>query len=156
MLNRCAVHGKECFVCDQIIQKFNGTPQEFRKQLEQYVADLIASEHYDEEEGVHSFPDSSICSICTESAKLIAKNFNGKVVGYLSRNNPIACIGEPHCEGHDFALIHSRWIVDYWAFRVAQLINRSVFDLRLSTERKMAIQWHGNPRCWVMVANFEG
>jgi hypothetical protein len=145
-------------VCDQFIQNLNEkqSPQDYRKQLEQYVTDLIASEQYDEEEGVYKFSDGSICSYCPESAILIAKKFKGKVLGYWARDNPMALISEPHCEGHDFALIHSRWIIDYWAFRVGQLINQPVFDLRISTERKLAVQLYGNPRYWEMVVNYEG
>jgi len=148
--------GKVFCMRNRYFQNRRITSQEIRNRLEHFVADLIASEHYDDEEGAYKFPDGSYSSFCTVSAILIAKRFHGKVLGYQVRNNPTAFIGEQYCEGHDFALIHSRWIVDYWAYQVSHLSTQPVIDLNLSTERKLAVQLYGNPRCWEMVVNYEG
>lgn len=120
--------------------------------LQRFVDELIESESYDESEGVWRFPDGSVCSICISAAMLVAHEFRGAVFGYWGNENPTARIGPPLSEGHDFALVGARWIVDYWAFRVSQASPRCVLDLRSRCDRTLAQELYGRQDLWVRVA----
>ena len=72
--------------------------------------------------------------------------------GYFSKNNRSAKIGPPITEGHDFAWIAGRWLVDYWAFRVRKISRTSVLDLDLRSESELAINLYGDPQTWSLVA----
>lgn len=122
-----------------------------RKRLERFVSMLIGCESYDDGEGVWRFRDGSMCSICTSAAALVAREFDGMVLGYWAKNNPTAFIGAPITEGHDFALVSGRWIVDYWAFRVARVSPQAIFDLRLPSDSQIAQWLYGEHRSWVAV-----
>ena len=67
------------------------------QRIEQFVAVLMAEETYDEQEGVWLFADGSPCSVCVSSAQRIAREFDGEVFGYWSKDNPNATIGRPLC-----------------------------------------------------------
>lgn len=123
-----------------------------RQPIERFVAALIAEETYDDEEGVWLFADGSPCSVCVSGAQRIAREFDGKVVGYWSKANPAAAIGGALCEGHDFALIAGRWIVDYWAFRVARIMQKPVLDLDSPQDRQLASRLLGAREAWEALA----
>ncbi len=74
--------------------------------------------------------------------------FSGVVCGYWAKDNRVADIGAPLSEGHDFALIAARWLVDYWAFRVARVSPRAVLDLRLPHDKKLAQRLYGGQESW--------
>ena len=126
-----------------------------RARLEAYVDQLIAEEQYDEKESVWTFPNGDHCWICTNSAVRIAKEFKGTVWGYWGADNPIALIGWPHYEGHDFAIIQKRWLVDYWAFRISKLSPVRVFDLRRVQERQLVKTLYGSKERWNQGDSFE-
>lgn len=123
-----------------------------RQRIEQFVAILIGEETYDDEQGAWLFKDGSPCSICTRSAERIAREFDGKVVGYSSKANPTAVIGAPLCAGHEFVLIAERWIVDYWAFHVARVIQTAVFDLHSQPDSGLALRLYGEREKWETLA----
>ena len=122
-----------------------------RQRLQKFVTALIESEAYDDDEGFWCFRDGSVCSTCTSAAVLVAREFDGAVFGYCAKDNPIARIGAPLCEGHDFAVIAGRWIVDYWAFRVARVSPRAVLDLRIPRDKKLAQRLYGGQESWVAI-----
>ena len=122
-----------------------------RKRLEKFVAVLIASESYDDDEGVWRFSNGSMCSICTSAAAIIGREFGGVVCGYWAKDNRAADIGALLSEGHDFAVIVGRWLVDYWAFRVARVSPRAVLDLRLPRDKKLAQRLYGRQESWVAI-----
>lgn len=128
-----------------------------RSQLENYVDQLIAGEHYDNEVGVWLFENGSQCGVCTSAAILVAETYFGSVWGYSARDNPTALIGGSRfpCEGHDFALIQERWVVDYWANRVAQVSPKPVLDLNQLRDRRLASSLYGASQYWKRVASFE-
>jgi hypothetical protein len=78
----------------------------------------------------------------------VAEAFAGRVVGYYSSENRSAAVGNGCCEGHDFALIDERFIVDYWAYRVAKVIDRAVFDLHDSEQLDLAKFYYGKKELW--------
>ncbi len=69
-------------------------------------------------------------------------------MGYWSKSNPSAIIGRELCEGHDFAFISKRWIVDYWAFRVACVLSKPVLDLQLAQDQFLAKRFFGDSKAW--------
>lgn len=123
-----------------------------RNRLESYVSDLIAEENYEDVEGVWLFRNGMPCSICTSGAMLVARHFEGEVWGYFAKDNRGAKIGFPIVEGHDFAWIAGRWLVDYWAYRVAEISPQPVLDLQSPTDWKLAIQLYGDAPAWSLVA----
>jgi len=126
-----------------------------RQKLNSFVRDLIATEQFSDEEDVWVFEDGTHCAVCTNGARLVASHFKGIVCGYRAWENTLALIGEPHCSGHDFALIRERWLVDYWAFRVASLAPKAVLDLQLPTDRILARNLYGAQRTRQVVWSFE-
>src|SRR5262245_43357678 len=92
------------------------------KQIYSFVESLCGEEHYDENEGCWYFKSGGACLTCTDSAIKIAHKFSGIVCGYYSIHNVAAIIGHSICNGHDFALIQDRFLVDYWVYRIAGLL----------------------------------
>ena len=52
------------------------------------------------------------------------------------------------CEGHEFALIARRFLVDVWAFQVSQEIDRPVFDLEDAVEAALVNNQYGDKKKW--------
>jgi hypothetical protein len=117
-------------------------------QLQRFVAALRAEEQYDSDEGHWTFQSGGSCCCCTDAATKVAKVFGGRVVGYSAANNRSALVGTAHCGGHDFALVEDRFIVDYWAFRVAGLIPKPVLDLNRREDRELSRRHYGDPDSW--------
>ena len=82
---------------------------------------------YDETAGFYFWPNvatmespdyESQCGICTNGAKLIAKNFAGYVAGYLIHpEDPRTLVGAD-VYGHDFAVVGD-FIIDWWGWEYA-------------------------------------
>jgi len=118
------------------------------RQLQRFVNVLCAEEQYDSDEGHWTFRSGGSCCRCTDAAMKVAKAFGGRVVGYSATRNYSALVGAAFCEGHDFALIENRFIVDYWAFRVARLTPRAVFDLNSRDDRQLSTRYYGSVEAW--------
>jgi hypothetical protein len=118
------------------------------REVEDFVNALCAEEKFNSDEGHWTFQSGGSCGRCTDSAMKVAKEFRGRVVGYSAWRNRSALVGSGFCEGHDFALIEDRFIVDYWAFRVARLIPKAVFDLNRREDRHLATRFLGSEKCW--------
>jgi len=119
-----------------------------------FVESLISEEHFDDDEGVWLFRNGGQCAICTDGATRIAEHFKGAVIGYYAKDNQTAQIGEPHAEGHDFALIQSRWLVDYWAWRYAELVRTPIFDLDEEGDCCIAYRLYGPVECWSLIHTY--
>jgi hypothetical protein len=118
------------------------------KKLHEYVNQLCREEVYDPEEGVWSFRSGGSCCRCADSAIKVIERYGGRIIGFNCSQNPSARIGKSLCEGHDFAYVAERFIVDYWAFQVARVINRPVLDMRQTKNRKVARQIYGDKKTW--------
>jgi hypothetical protein len=71
-----------------------------------YVRDVFGAEPGD--------PDvDDGLTICTNSARMVAERFGGRVMGYWHKDNPTAALGEAE-GGHDFAVVGD-YLVDGWA-----------------------------------------
>jgi len=127
------------------------SPSQTATRLRSFVRVLCREEQYDDVEGRWTFQSGGDCFRCCDAATKIATRFGGKVVGYWSSKNSEALIGADHGDGHDFALINDRYLVDYWAFRIARLIDNPVLDLGRSHDRHRAAILYGDARTWEVV-----
>jgi hypothetical protein len=117
-------------------------------EIRAFVYDLCEEEQYEPEEGRWIFRSGGDCFGCFDAAAKVARRFGGQVIGYWSRKNPAAAIGSNHAEGHDFALIGNRYIVDYWAFRIGRLIDDPVLDLIDRKDNQRATVLYGDRAAW--------
>ncbi len=124
---------------------------DLRFRIAHFLELLVAEEQFDEAEGLWLFCGGGQCSMCTDSAQRIATRFKGMVVGYYSRDNPRAAIGLPEVDGHDFALIDKRWLVDYWAWRVSGISPKPILDLSNAADRIAACVLYGPANVWELV-----
>ena len=122
-----------------------------RALLEEFVRALMAEEVYDEATGVATFADGSPCTVCTNAARRIASAFGGVVMGYWAAGNPTAQIGERYGDGHDFAVVADRWVVDYFALTTVDLLESAVLDLRNPVDRRLVSQLLGDRATWEVV-----
>lgn len=130
-------------------------------ELAQFAMSLFDDEVHNDEQGVaewprdkHRFSDEDFgdeniqCGKCTNSARLVAQRFGGKVFGYECRNNPGAKIGVD-CFGHDFAVVGD-YIVDYWAKHFAGESENSV--IKRGTPE--AISLYGPEENWELMYDY--
>lgn len=125
-------------------------------QLREFVERLCEEEVYDPTEGLWLFRSGGACGRCTDAAVKVVHAWGGRVVGYFSSNTTSALVGHGNCEGHDFALIEGRFVVDYLAFRVARMIDRPVFDLSDVHEQSLVRMDYGGAGNWVELATESG
>jgi hypothetical protein len=97
-----------------------------------------------------TFSNGDALFICAHSARRVAAHFGGRVVGFDREANPGAVIAEDH-DGHDFAVIGERLMVDYWANRVTGLIDRGVFDLTDTEDRSEIERLYGPTKNWCIL-----
>ena len=119
-----------------------------RALLEEFVRALLAEEIYDEVTGVAVFADGSPCAVCTNAARRTADTFGGVVMGYWAAGNPTAQTGERYGDGHDFAVVADRWVVDYFALTTVDLLESAVLDLRDPVDRRLVSQLLGDRATW--------
>lgn len=98
--------------------------------------------------------DGSSAVFCTNYARLIQRTLAGEhkvqVVGFACEDNPVSRIGREHCphEGHDFAWIDDRYIVDPWLTLVASEGNQFVFDAQDPRDAARMLDLYGAHHCW--------
>lgn len=122
-----------------------------RATIEDFCKALREEEFFNKEAEEWQFRDGSACAICTASAKQIARRFSGLVLGYQSACNPTAQIGLPAIDGHDFALIDDRWLVDYWAWNAVGIAAQPILDLSIAADRTAAGFHYGSANVWELV-----
>ena len=125
-----------------------------RAKIMEFLEALEEEAFYNEEAEEWQFRDGAACFLCSSSAIQVARQFGGLVFGYYSSDNPTAHIGSHSHDGHDFALIDDRWLVDYWAWRVERLITTPIFDLREQSDRTDIHRLYGDAERWSLVHSF--
>lgn len=87
---------------------------------------------------------------CTSWARMVAAAMpnRGRVMGFWIDDNPEATEIAKYCEGHDFAVVDGRYIVDGWAKNVEQMTNKVVFDLQNPKDKATILGIYGNPSKW--------
>lgn len=70
-----------------------------------------------------------------------------QLAGFWCSDNPGTRIEEV-CDGHDFAIVADRWIVDGWIKLVEPLSTRIVFDLKDPADALPIKALYGDPTLW--------
>lgn len=116
-----------------------------------FLQDLMAQEIYNEAEQQWQFADGSPCVECTRSAEQVARCFHGKVIGYWAAHNPTVMIGSKFGEGHDFAIVEDRWLVDYWAWQVTGLLDDPILGLEDPNAQVLTSRLYGHDSRWTSI-----
>lgn len=100
---------------------------------------------------------SAIC--CTDYAKHIFMALPGRVeiYGFANEDNPTSRVAkeEMHPEGHDFAVVDGRFIVDPWPRLVPAEFEQMVFDLSDRDDFMLAFEIYGPGACWTRMLEIE-
>jgi len=110
--------------------------------IQAFLDQLLAGERYCEEEEITVLHNGTAAAICTNSAVLVAREFDGSVRGYGESAG-----GSLAPSGHDFAIVGNRYIVDYWAFTTGES-DRAILDMDHPADRVLAAILYGNPDQW--------
>lgn len=121
-------------------------------QLEALATDEAMGVSQDED-GESVFPGGGSAVCCTECAnRMIELAGNGEVYGWAEDSN-VTSIVAPNGEGHDFAVIDDRYLVDAWLKNVdgppGFIHERAVFDLDNPDDVATVLRLYGDPRTWV-------
>lgn len=87
---------------------------------------------------------------CTNCAWYVVDRLNeGDVWGFRSKDNPTATHREIVGDGHDFAVIGNRYIVDIWISLYTGSERQVVYDLGNPADAPKIREIFGDPACWV-------
>jgi hypothetical protein len=87
----------------------------------------------------------------TDLARHVVGQVGGGVIGYWSFENFKAIVGRGD-DGHDFALLGGRFIVDLWIRdRFPNLCERAVLDREDLGDRALVEKFYGDPKTWQAV-----
>jgi hypothetical protein len=89
-------------------------------------------------------------AICTSWANMVATAVPGRsrVRGFWVDDNPEASDIANVCDGHDFAVVDDRYIVDGWAVHVEGISKRAVWDMQDPGDRQSVLRMYGRPERW--------
>lgn len=106
--------------------------------------------HNREFEGQACLPDGKCLFICTNGAKYVVETLGeGAVYGFYVTDNPTVTDSEIiSAEGHDFAVLRGRFIVDLWARHMVGITEKSVFDLWDKKDFNVIKAMYGDPSKW--------
>lgn len=99
-------------------------------------------------------PSSFICTYVAAAIKMLEPE-SVKIYGFSTAENPAAKYfveenGENSDEGHHFAVMNDRYIVDPWFF---DIFDRGVFDLSNSVDQTIIMYLYGDRRAWVDITS---
>ena len=117
-----------------------GTILAFLRQLD---AEVISNSSGDE----WTFANGESVFHCMASARRVAKEFGGRVVGFYSEVNPAGEIADGE-DGHDFAVVADRFVVDYWAAYAAGVTDRAIYDLSDAGDHATVLRLYGPKDAW--------
>ncbi|MEG0868441.1 MAG: hypothetical protein RSD49_08425 [Hafnia sp.] len=95
-------------------------------------------------------PNKLPMSCCTNSAVFVCAELgHGDIYGFSAESNPVqnSAINRGS-GGHDFAVIHSRYIVDPWISLYTGNQTQGVFDLRDPKDSALIKDIYGDPAKW--------
>lgn len=108
----------------------------------------------DEDEECHIFPTGKAFFICTNWANLTRRYFGEDrivVMGYLHIHNQASAISEQY-EGHDFAVLDGRFIVDGWITGVGLeqpgRATPGLYDLQNKDDAAEIARLYGDQTAW--------
>lgn len=106
-------------------------------------------------------PSSFICTYVASAVKMIEGD-NIKIYGFSTSENPDAAYfveenGDDSDEGHHFAVMNNRYIIDPWIFDNfspdGKTFNRSVFDLQNKNDEEIIKYIYGDRNKWTDITN---
>lgn len=94
-------------------------------------------------------PDGGRWAICTTWAGYVRRleGDRAQLFGYSCDENPSAEISRL-ADGHDFAIVDFRWLVDPWSLLVEGLTSKAVLDLEDPDDLALAEKLNGPRRFW--------
>lgn len=117
-----------------------------------YGSDSALGVSQDEEADLAVLPDGGHATRCGDCAHYIRSlEPNTAVYGFWSKDNP-SWAGARLVDGHDFALVEERYIVDPWIVETEHLSDRAVFDLHDPADAAEIHRIYGDRRTWRIMA----
>ena len=102
--------------------------------------------------GQSLFPDGTSAVICTNYAlqvKRMLPNHDVQVVGFQNEHNPDCAVSRENWgDGHDFAIVDHRYLVDAWAKLVEGLREQIVYDMQDEQDARIVAETYGDPLKW--------
>lgn len=95
------------------------------------------------------FPDGTAWAICTNWAHYVRRieGDRAHIYGFFGEDNPEAEINRV-ADGHDFALVDGRYLVDGWVRHVEGVADRAVFDLEDADDAEAVKRIYGDRNLW--------
>lgn len=87
--------------------------------------------------------------LCTFGAISVWQEFGGEIYGYWFSDNPECVVGKSSGQGHDFAIVDGRYLVDAWAAMVEGLPIGVVHDLKSKLNASYLRSWYGQRDKWL-------
>lgn len=109
------------------------------------------------EEDGSLFPDGSRVVECTNWARY-ARRAHGarvKIYGFFCEDNPSATAMDRLAEGHDFAVLDNRFIIDGWLTSVEGELAEPLIDLEDPGMARAVQRFYGSPACWTRMLDLE-
>ena len=133
-------------------QPINTTPR-VSELTARYGSDDALGVCYDEELQLSLLPNGGYAASCGDCAYYIQScEPNTQVVGFWSRDNP-SWVGADLQDGHDFALVDNRHIVDPWIVETEHFSARAVFDLYAPADQIEIRRLYGDRTTWQVAAD---
>lgn len=125
-------------------------------QLEALATDEAMGVTFNEDDEESQYPDGSSACVCTNCAnRMIELAGNGVIYGWAEDTN-VTSIVAADGQGHDFAYIDGRYLVDAWIKNVEDIFicmdecqGRAVFDLEDVNDVALVLRLYGDPDTWV-------
>ena len=142
--------------CVSFIPADEGTVSRIGALTRRYGSDRALGVRHDREMGIALLPDGEPASVSGHCARYIrSQEPDTAIYGFWSRDNP-SWAGAALQDGHDFAVVDSRYIVDPWVVETEALSKRAVLDLENPAHAKEIRQLYGNPLKWSLMAGPSG
>lgn len=116
---------------------------------------IYSKDMYDHPSGVpykeEFLPNGESLSICTHSAFLIKELYGERadIYGFYCKDNP-RCKHDDilKADGHDFAIVDDRYIVDLWISHFKGSESQYVFDMKDKSDFESIMRIFGSPKRW--------
>jgi hypothetical protein len=113
--------------------------------------EFLESDPGKEFEGAITYlPNGDEAYICTNCAKHVINELGeGDLYGFLTEDNPQVTHHEiKSCDGHDFAVIKGRFIVDAWISHFTGAEDQVIYDLKDPKDQDKIKEIFGSPENW--------
>lgn len=96
------------------------------------------------------FPDGTRSSVCTNWAVYVRRALGprAQIWGFFCEDNPRATGMAALAEGHDFAVLDERWILDGWMMHVAGVFEDPIIDMQDRANHRALEVFYGERRGW--------